>query len=1360
MSAAELVDALWGLNVMRQCPSDSQLNLLVIVGTAQLGSLSRTSLVRALRVASSGTALNLKWWDSLQRTLLATLSSPSSMAGSSMAAMGQQQQQQQGGASVLSKFETLEVLAACESAERLAAPPGMKASPAAKASAKSTPAKAGGSARSGSGSGGGTTKGAMSGVVAQPLARVLLQSAHELVCAGELQQAEEVAKVVEGAASLEVVSSEGGLLSAQLLRQYEAATAVQPKVEGREKEQRLFNFFKEREGAGLARKESNWTSSSIAGNAIAAAERFSNVAWVMAQSGHMPLESWRSAFVATVTGVAPELMSIKGLLRALGAMHKLEACDAPVSPAWTSSAVACIASPQAVRAASPLELVRACLALQYLDERLEEQQQQQEEQRQQEQQQQGGQPQQGQQQQEQPQPYADGLWRGELRAGLLQEMVRKLQAGQAKTLAVGDVVDVLMVCAYNRVEVGKPLGMELMRVVSQHAETMPLVSLISAANAASVSQLQPPNPQQLENMLEAMTKRAHAVLTASEDRSHSQTDPSSSTAASPPPTSDGIELDSNAYSQTRNTQLGEDAHSQFRALLAIFATCKMYEFRPAPPHLAAFMARTEELLGSCQADIQELDSIVAALLTFRIQPSDVLLERLAASLRTAPSCPPQRDAEILSELIQLHLYGTPKSDSFMRVVGEGKQRLLQGLQEACTYRKSGKQQQQQQQQGDFVVPSETLLVVVPGLIKLDVRLGPLVELCLEELAENCRTAIALEPAVLKCRETMKLVEEWALLKLPLLSPSQMMELCFCFSYLGMAPSPELTQLMQPHIMDGLQNADTGKGELMDLRANSPSASAQIMPEMSVAHLILCLDYMKELGMGPFSSQWQDVLQKTVAAQALEQEMEPEIMNRLVCATMAIMPPGHTYSSWWSAIVHLACAQELVDKVPEEVESTIAPYITGATQEEQQQDNKAVQAEILEAEKFLHAREQQGGLSRKEQREVQEARAQISQAKQLHQQQEQQQQREDGTTYGIPAAPQADALLPPYSEAVRGLDDFLGPLTTPSPSTPPADDTIDMTPQGGDTTRSNDSFLPSADKPAAIANAVVGNAEGPVLRMSPSKAVALLSLCMALPHPPRHEWMHMLWTAVMPSVRTTAVAGGAAQEGSMAWFDAEEHWDLHALGMLGMLSMRAGFDPGRLALEMLVQAAAPQLLSSGVAPQTAIAILQVLTRFRYHPGDAWLRRFVASTQPVLHMLMPSPSGDEGPGSANNQASAALASALTCLADLNWPPPLDWLAIYYTILYKGGHVQRLSHGLLWSASASLAKVISLQAQQQQHSSTASEGQVPVPRQLVDLLAEEITARCTGDAPRRGAEQTSEIGPDDAERLSQAQHILSKF
>eukprot|EP00983_Pelagomonas_calceolata_P125211 1161190-Pelagomonas_calceolata.AAC.6 len=39
------------------------------------------------------------------------------------------------------------------------------------------------------------------------------------------------------------------------------------------------------------------------------------------------------------------------------------------------------------------------------------------------------------------------------------------------------------------------------------------------------------------------------------------------------------------------------------------------------------------------------------------------------------------------------------------------------------------------------------------------------------------------------------------------------------------------------------------GEVLDLRTDSPSASARIMPGMSVAELILCLDYMKELGVG-------------------------------------------------------------------------------------------------------------------------------------------------------------------------------------------------------------------------------------------------------------------------------------------------------------------------------------------------------------------------------------------------------------------------------------------------------------------------------------------------------------------------------
>eukprot|EP00983_Pelagomonas_calceolata_P127181 1161378-Pelagomonas_calceolata.AAC.1 len=88
-----------------------------------------------------------------------------------------------------------------------------------------------------------------------------------------------------------------------------------------------------------------------------------------------------------------------------------------------------------------------------------------------------------------------------------------------------------------------------------------------------------------------------------------------------------------------------------------------------PAQLSKILHTLQELLGSCQADILELESIIYGLLTFEIQPSewgDVLLERLAASLQTAPSCSPEKDAEILSDLIQLYLFGTPNNSSYMR----------------------------------------------------------------------------------------------------------------------------------------------------------------------------------------------------------------------------------------------------------------------------------------------------------------------------------------------------------------------------------------------------------------------------------------------------------------------------------------------------------------------------------------------------------------------------------------------------------------------------------------------------------------------------------------------------------------------
>jgi hypothetical protein len=50
--------------------------------------------------------------------------------------------------------------------------------------------------------------------------------------------------------------------------------------------------------------------------------------------------------------------------------------------------------------------------------------------------------------------------------------------------------------------------------------------------------------------------------------------------------------------------------------------------------------------------------------------------------------------------------------------------------------------------------------------------------------------------------------------------------------------------------------------------------------------------------------------------------------------------------------------------------------------------------------------------------------------------------------------------------------------------------------------------------------------------------------------------------------------------------------MSSLAMLCMLSTRTNFDAGHAALQAVTQAAAPQLLPEQVAPQTAIAVLQV------------------------------------------------------------------------------------------------------------------------------------------------------------------------
>jgi len=64
-----------------------------------------------------------------------------------------------------------------------------------------------------------------------------------------------------------------------------------------------------------------------------------------------------------------------------------------------------------------------------------------------------------------------------------------------------------------------------------------------------------------------------------------------------------------------------------------------------------------------------------------------------------------------------------------------------------------------------------------------------------------------------------------------------------------------------------------------------------------------------------------------------------------------------------------------------------------------------------------------GKSRKEQKQLQEVKAALKEYEQQQQKQQlqQQQQQQGGTSYGIPAKPNT---LPPYSEAVKGLDDIL------------------------------------------------------------------------------------------------------------------------------------------------------------------------------------------------------------------------------------------------------------------------------------------------------------------------------------------------
>jgi len=61
-----------------------------------------------------------------------------------------------------------------------------------------------------------------------------------------------------------------------------------------------------------------------AGSTATATEHVVHVAWVMVQNGYMPSAHWRASFVEMVTAASPEQMSPRGLMKALGAWHKLQ----------------------------------------------------------------------------------------------------------------------------------------------------------------------------------------------------------------------------------------------------------------------------------------------------------------------------------------------------------------------------------------------------------------------------------------------------------------------------------------------------------------------------------------------------------------------------------------------------------------------------------------------------------------------------------------------------------------------------------------------------------------------------------------------------------------------------------------------------------------------------------------------------------------------------------------------------------------------------------------------------------------------------------------------------------------------------
>jgi len=78
---AQLVDALWGLHLLRVQPSEQTLNSLVIKMMGRSAGLPAVTLVRAATLAGAASTPNIKWWEELQGKITALISSHQAALG-------------------------------------------------------------------------------------------------------------------------------------------------------------------------------------------------------------------------------------------------------------------------------------------------------------------------------------------------------------------------------------------------------------------------------------------------------------------------------------------------------------------------------------------------------------------------------------------------------------------------------------------------------------------------------------------------------------------------------------------------------------------------------------------------------------------------------------------------------------------------------------------------------------------------------------------------------------------------------------------------------------------------------------------------------------------------------------------------------------------------------------------------------------------------------------------------------------------------------------------------------------------------------------------------------------------------------